>query len=341
MRKPKSPQFQLMQKRKSSRLYELRGKYTAYMTATAERSTVLTYERVLRDFFDRKFQNKMRPEEIYGSDVEDYKIMLLREGVKPQSVNTYLRVLKAFFDFCIRMLPPGSMHNPAKGVKKIKEPKPDQRWLALSDMEKLWKACESDQEKLMFLLSITTGLRGAELAQLEFKDFNLDESLLLLPAEKTKSQKQRILPIRKDVMDVLLKVKEELKDGFVFEGFATKAQKMRYRWRCLCWKAEVPPTGLHATRRTYATHLLRAGLDLPTLQNQMGHESLNSTTRYLKAYEADVVRQFIDKIPAGDVQPKQKEADQLTSTIKPSQPSVVEPFFVEPLPLTEDWRQVN
>jgi integrase/recombinase XerD len=45
--------------------------------------------------------------------------------------------------------------------------------------------------------------------------------------------------------------------------------------------------GLHKFRHTYATTLLRDGVDILSMQKLLGHKDLDSTRRYLRALEPE------------------------------------------------------
>lgn len=60
--------------------------------------------------------------------------------------------------------------------------------------------------------------------------------------------------------------------------------------------AECEEFELHKFRRTYATTLLRSGVDLATAQRMMGHSDLSSTIRYLRPASSATVQDKVNAI---------------------------------------------
>jgi site-specific recombinase XerD len=49
---------------------------------------------------------------------------------------------------------------------------------------------------------------------------------------------------------------------------------------------------VHTLRHTFATHLLEDGLDIISLKNLLGHESIETTMEYLQIAQLDTIKAF-------------------------------------------------
>jgi integrase/recombinase XerC len=128
------------------------------------------------------------------------------------------------------------------------------------------------------------GLRVSECVALDLGDIDAGE----LRVRRGKGQKERVVPVGQKAEEALrawLAVRSLLKPTsnalFVNArgGRVTDRSVRRFIDRRAI-EGNVPKTHPHALRHSFATHLLGAGADLPTIQELLGHASLKTTARY-------------------------------------------------------------
>lgn len=283
---------QALKRRARSEVRDWHAKFVNYLRLIGAESTSSRYDQALENFFGH-FKNALIPADILRHQVEDYKIIRKRNGISNATINLELAAGKAFYDFIIRMSEQPII-NPFTGGRRLRVEERPKRAMALRDVEKIFAAATEPQETLLITLAFTTGLRGEEMVLVEKKHFDLEQGLLILPPAIVKGKKKgRTLPVRDD----LRKLVEALPEGRLFQGWAKSWAALYGHWRRLLWKAEVPAVGLHATRHTFGTTMLRAGADIATVRDLLGHSSLKTTGGYLAGQEASSAKGFLDTIP--------------------------------------------
>jgi len=229
-------------------------------------------------------------------DISDYKEQRLREGIKPSTVNLELAVLKAFWNWLMeREL---ATYNPASKQKQAKVPEKRPRGLSREVIEKLLSECVTVRDKLIVLLPLTTGMRGIEMARLQWTDIDWDNNMIHLDGERTKTGRGRSLPLRADVKQLLAEVHDGRRKH-VFESKVGSPRRLWWAFKQLTKRCQLyPAPTLHTLRHTFATMLLRSGVDIYTVQKLMGHSDIKTTAIYLTPASDDIVRAKLDLFPA-------------------------------------------
>ena len=213
--------------------------------------------------------------------VSRYKVLRNDEGAATASVNRELSMLSKAFNLASREWE-WLRDNPASRVPKDKENNERDRWLT-KDEEK--KILDNSPEWLreIIIFNLNTGLRIQELLSLEWSRVNLLRKTIII--QETKNGSPKTLPLNKIALDVLnqrSKVRS-IKNYFVFfnrEGKKINPNVLRKSFYTVLRKVGIENLWLHDLRRTFATRLAQAGVDLYKISKLLGHKDIKMTQRY-------------------------------------------------------------
>jgi site-specific recombinase XerD len=152
----------------------------------------------------------------------------------------------------------------------------------------------------LILLLISTGLRRSEAAAITLDQVDLEHRQLRV---RGKGNKERMVPLTPEVVEAIdqhLALREETQCNHLFISSVTHQPLTGggvYKViRPLLKRAGLDGQGItpHKLRHTFATHLVRNGVDVKTVQELLGHSDLGTTAKYLhsdgQAKQAAVAR---------------------------------------------------
>ena len=214
---------------------------------------------------------------------KDFENSLLRKcyeaqkswsNLKPNSRSRKTATLKSFLNW---------LHRKSYTEKNLSYflnfPKNSQRLpdhLSVDEVLALFKSVKPEDWKTRTLLMLLYGggLRVSEACNLMWK--NISESQVRVLG---KGGKERLVVLPANIATSLSRLTRE--NNYVF-GERMNPRKAYELIRQLGARAGLSrPLHPHTLRHSYATHLLVSGADLRSLQELLGHSSLNSTQRYL------------------------------------------------------------
>lgn len=164
-----------------------------------------------------------------------------------------------------------------------------------------------DHIKPMILLALNTGMRRGEIFSLKWAEVDVtNPASVTVLAFTAKTNTERAIWLNGEAVEILSSWKsdQEKKDqpthnhGFVFTSASSETGRLctiKSAWKTLRKFAEIPDLRLHDLRHTFATNLVKMGLDLPSIQHQLGHSNIRMTDLYVKASD-DSVRQRLEEI---------------------------------------------
>jgi integrase len=170
---------------------------------------------------------------------------------------------------------------------------------------------------LFVLFGLNTAMRHAEILRARYDQLDFDKLRLYIPDAKAGQREQPITPQLASVLRRELEMRED-QVGWIFPSPRPNASGTGHRHRMgKPFRRAVQRTGLddklitpHVMRHTAITNLVKAGVDLPTIQRISGHKTLAMVLRYTHVH-ADHIDQAI-----GNIGRSLPEHDQNVFTLK-------------------------
>jgi site-specific recombinase XerD len=141
------------------------------------------------------------------------------------------------------------------------------------------------KHRLLLAITYGCGLRCSEVRNLKVKDVDLDRGMLHV--RQGKGRKDRYVPLGQMLKRGMLQYLEaEQPKEYLFAGkdhtSAFSQQGVQWVVKEARKKAKIlKPLCVHTLRHSYATHLLEDGLDILSIKDLLGHESIETTLIYL------------------------------------------------------------
>jgi len=230
--------------------------------------------RGMKEYFKDTFLDQ-----ITSQDVERYKAFRLSQGVRKSTVNRCLSILRKMLNLAVEW---GSLEKGSLPKIRIYPEKDNLKERILTSEEEERLISESSVElRPVVVMALNTGMRLGEILSLQWDSVDVDNNTIRIP--KTKSGKIRIVNINPTLSKVLQVLRAENgKSPYLFPnpktGIALKS--VRTAFKAACRRAEIDGLRFHDLRHTFASRLVRAGVDLITVKELLGHSSVTITERY-------------------------------------------------------------
>jgi integrase len=207
------------------------------------------------------------------------------ESMKAASVSIELRSLRAAFNWGVEKAGEKYLKdNPfvLRGLVPSVENKNIPKILSPEEKAKFFSVIENPEHELLFKFYSLTGCRRNEALNLCWTDIDLEQKQITF--RKTKTKKDRSIPIGLELMQVILKLDQSKQKPFMYRPDTVTRQFKRYLKRAAIDK----DLHLHNLRHTAASDLVRQGVHLTKIQKFLGHSSVKVTEIYTHVLPEDL-----------------------------------------------------
>ena len=238
--------------------------------------------------------------DITVTDVDRWSSEQLGSGLKPATVNRQISTLNSILNDAVKG---GILSiNPARLAERAKGATARQVFLSegqiahvLAIAETIEREDNANAELMPFqkrgwlkdfvLWALHSGMRRQEILNLRFSDVVVTSEHAIVIVRTSKSGNSRAIPATLEMGYIVERMRvlhRENGDDRLFPvSLTTVKRKLRALWR----RTGLGDVRLHDLRRTNATMLVKAGMDMRTVAGRLGHSNTNSLMSTYAVYD--------------------------------------------------------
>lgn len=232
------------------------------------------------------------------------------ENLSSRTISRIMSSLRSFFDYLVES--GKRVNNPMDRLKPPPLTHTLPQIMTIEDVEKFLNEIDLDspygvRDRTLFELIYSCGLRVTEAVDLTLDNIFLKEGLVRVLG---KGNKERLIPLGEEAEYWLCHYLNETRPllskpgkrcSFLFlnnRGDGLSRKGMWKRFKEIACKAEVEGK-IHTLRHSFATHLLRGGADLRSVQELLGHSDISTTQIYTHLDRTDLANAHKKYHPRG------------------------------------------
>jgi integrase/recombinase XerC len=243
--------------------------------------------RLLLGFVDKKSLENLEP-----ADIRRFIAVLHSKGLAPRTLALTLSAWRGCFRWLVKHR--GWRANPVLGIRAPKAARTLPKALSVEAAQRLFDEAPGDdpllvQDRAMFELLYSSGLRLAELIALDVGDGRLD----LRQGEVTvtgKGSKSRTVPVGararealRNWIDMRMQVAAANETAMFVGARGRRIAPSVVAGRLAAWarrRGLAQRVHPHMLRHSFASHVLQSSQDLRAVQEMLGHASISTTQIY-------------------------------------------------------------